>query len=41
MVARYAHQNGAHIQSAMDRLQGRVGVEAKKKIASFGAKKLS
>lgn len=25
MVARYAHQNGAHIQSAMERLQGRVG----------------
>ncbi len=41
MVARYAHQNGAHIQSAMDRLQGRVGVEAEKKIASLGAKKLS
>lgn len=25
MVARYAHQNGAHIQSAMERLQGRIG----------------
>jgi integrase len=25
MVARYAHQNGAHIEAAMSRLQGRVG----------------
>lgn len=25
MVARYAHQSGAHIEAAMDRLEGRVG----------------
>ena len=28
MVARYSHQNGAHIQAAMDKLEARLNIES-------------
>ncbi len=39
MVARYAHQNGAHIQSAMDRLEGRMNPAERPKVIDFTAKR--
>ena len=39
MVARYAHQNGAHIQAAMDRLQGRVAGVLESPVVDLNAKK--
>lgn len=39
MVARYAHQNGAHIQAAMDRLEGRVSRSHSQKVINLDAKR--
>lgn len=39
MVARYAHQNGAHIQAAMDRLQGRMTNSGSQKVVDLDAKR--
>ena len=36
MVARYAHQSGAHIEAAMERLQGRIGAAGARRIVPFG-----
>lgn len=39
MVARYAHQNGAHIQAAMDRLQGRMSQPDTGNVVDLDAKR--
>jgi len=41
MVARYAHQNGAHIQAAMDKLEKRIESSDCIEISGFKAKSLS
>jgi integrase len=41
MVARYAHQSGAHIEAAMERLEGRVGSDAESRSALFKVKRRS
>ncbi len=41
MVARYAHQNGAHIQAAMDKLGQRVETTDAGKVVGSKVKKLS
>ena len=41
MVARYAHQNGAHIQAAMDKLGQRVEKTDAGKVVGLTVKKLS
>ena len=38
MVARYAHQSGAHIEAAMERLESRVGSDEGAKISLIGSK---
>ncbi len=41
MVARYAHQNGAHIQAAMDKLGQRVETKDAGEVVGSNVKKLS
>lgn len=38
MVARYAHQSGAHIEAAMARLEGRIGQAGSEKVTPLRAK---
>lgn len=38
MVARYAHQSGAHIEAAMARLEGRIGKAGSEKVAPMSAR---
>ena len=38
MVTRYAHQSGAHIDMAMDQLEGRIGTGNDGKITNLNAK---
>ena len=40
MVACYAHRSGAHIETAMSRLQGRIGGGNAERISVAGAEKL-
>lgn len=41
MVARYAHQNGAHIEAAMDRLEGRMARPDSSNVVDLNDKRLT